>query len=54
MQELNIDVRIGSQLLPQVMNVVEKQMDILIQEIDDVTRQANNLVAELDLVNVKV
>lgn len=36
------------------MQTVEKQMDILIQEIDDVTRQANNLVAELDLVNIKV
>ena len=54
MQELGVDIALGSELLPRVMQVVEAQFMILIQEIDDVTAQANNLVAQLDNANLRL
>lgn len=43
MKELNVDIHLGTQLLPKIMEVVDTHMLALLQEIDALTVRIQNL-----------
>lgn len=54
MRELNVNIAVGTQLLPRVMEVIELNIMILIQEIDAKSAEVNKLASLLDEANFKL